>query len=102
MTEDIKNKMKLKNKFYGQYMTHQTQTNSLLKVEGLPNDISNLITKSKDKYYQRINAKLNDPSLSNKTCWSILTIFAMVKKFLLYLRCLSMINLLQIFKKSCF
>ena len=63
MTEDIKNKIKLKNTFYRQYMRHQTQISSLLKVEDLRNEISNLITKSKEKYYQRINARLNDPSL---------------------------------------
>ena len=56
-------------------MRHQTQISSLLKVEDLRNEISNLITKSKEKYYQRINAKLNDPSLSNKTYWSILKTF---------------------------
>ena len=33
MTEDIKSKTKLKNKFYHQYMRHQTQISSLLKVE---------------------------------------------------------------------
>ena len=52
-------------------MRHQTQISSLLKVEDLRIEISNLIRKSKEKYYQRINAKLNDPSLSNKTYWSI-------------------------------
>ena len=75
MTKDIKNKIKLKNTFYRQYMRHQTQISSLLKVEDLCNEISNLITKSKEKYYQHINAKLNDPSLSSKTYWSILKTF---------------------------
>ena len=75
MTEYIKNKIKLKNKFYHEYMRHQTQISSLLEVEDLCNEISNLITKSKEKYYQRIDAKLNDPSLSNKTYWSMLKTF---------------------------
>ena len=43
------------------------QISNLLKVENLCNEISNLVTKSKERYYQRINAKLNYPSLSNKT-----------------------------------
>ena len=55
MTEDIKNKIKLKNNLYRQCMKHQTQISSRLKI------------KSKKKYYQRINTKLNDTSLSNKT-----------------------------------
>ena len=80
MTEDIKNKIKLKNNLYRQCMKHQTQISSFLKVEDLRIEISNLITKSKEKYYQRINAKLNDPSLSNKTYWSILKTFYSCKK----------------------
>ena len=71
MTEDIKNKTKFKNNLYRQYMRHQTQISSFLKAD-LCIEISNLITKSKEKYYQHNNAKLNDPSLSNKTYWSIL------------------------------
>ena len=61
-------------------MRHQTQISRLLKVEDLRNEISNLITKSKEKYYQRINAKLNDPSLNDKTYWSILKTFYNGKK----------------------
>ena len=41
-------KTKLKNNLYRQYMKHQTQISSLLKVEDLRIEISNLITKSKD------------------------------------------------------
>ena len=51
MTEDIQNKLKLKNDFYRQCMRHQTQIISLVKAEDLRNEISNLITKSKKKYY---------------------------------------------------
>ena len=61
MTEDIKNKIKFKNNLYRQYMRHQKQISSLLKVEDLRIEISNLITKSNKNCYQRINTKLNDP-----------------------------------------
>ena len=61
-------------------MRHQTQISRLLKVEDLCNKISNLTAKSREKYYQRINAKSNDPSLSNKTHWSILKTFCNSKK----------------------
>ena len=50
MTEDIEKKIKLKNKFYRQYMRHQSQISNLLKVGDLRNEISNLITKSKEIY----------------------------------------------------
>ena len=49
MTKDIKNEIKLKNTSYRQCMRHQTQISSLLKVEDLRNEISNLITKSSKK-----------------------------------------------------
>ena len=75
MTEDIENKIKLKNKFYRQYMRHQTQISSLLKIGDIRKEISNLITKSKEIHYQRIDEKLNDPSLNNKIYWSILKTF---------------------------
>ena len=77
MTEDIKSKIKLNHKFYRPYMRHHMQISSLLKVKDLHNEI---ITKSKEKYYQCINAKLNDPSLSNKTYWPILKTFYNGKK----------------------
>ena len=51
------------------------QISSLLKVEDLRNEMSNLIAKSKEKYYQRHNAKLNDPTISNKTYLPILKTF---------------------------
>ena len=57
MTEDIKNKIKFKNHLYCQCMKHQTQISSFLKVEDLCIEITNLITKSKEKYYQCNNAK---------------------------------------------
>ena len=50
MTEDIKNKIKLKNNLYRQCMKHQTQISSLLKVEDLRIEISNLITKSNSTF----------------------------------------------------
>ena len=53
MTDDIKNKIKLKKCFfYRQYMRHQIS--GLLKIEDFPNEIKILITKSKEKNYQLI------------------------------------------------
>ena len=63
MTDNIKNKMKLKNKFQRQYIRHQRQISNLLKNKDLYSEINSLITESKEKYYQTINAKLNDPSI---------------------------------------
>ena len=56
-------------------MRHQMQISSLLKIEDLGNEISNLITKSKQKHYQRTDGKLNDLSLCNKPYCSIMETF---------------------------
>ena len=61
-------------------MRHQRQISGLLKIKNLRNEINSFITKSKEKYYQRINTKLNDQSLSNKTYWSTLKTFFNGKK----------------------
>ena len=72
MTKDIKNKIKLKKTFYRKYMRYQNTNQQSSE--------NNIITKSKEKYYQLINAKLNYPSISNKTSWSILKTFYNSKK----------------------
>ena len=84
ITEDIKNKINLKNKFCRLLSSERRKS-------------------SKEKYYQRINAKVNDSLktlLSNKTYWSILKIFSIVRNFVSYLRSLLTINLLLVFKKK--
>ena len=47
--------MKLKNKSYHQYMKRQRKTGAFQKTEDLRSKISNLITKSMEKYYHAIN-----------------------------------------------
>ena len=47
VSEDIKDKIEIKNKFYRQCIRHWAQISSLLKLENLHNKISNLVTKSK-------------------------------------------------------
>ena len=61
-------------------MRHEKQISDLLKIQDLRNEINSLNTKSKEKYYHCTNTKLNCPSLSNKTYWSILKTFFNIKK----------------------
>ena len=65
MTDDIENKIKLK-KLPSIYETSKAN--------------QYLITKSKERCYQHINTTLSDPSLSDKTYWSIVKTFFSVKK----------------------
>ena len=100
MNDDIKNKVKLKDKLYRRYLIHQKNSKDFAKVEGLRNEIDNLICKSKKEYYQNINRKLNDPPTSSKNYWSIMKYFFNGRKFLQYLLCSLTVRLSLIFKKK--
>ena len=52
MNHDIKNKTKLKHKLYHRYWRQKKSNKDFSKLE---NEIDNLISKSKKKYYQNIN-----------------------------------------------
>ena len=51
-------------------MKHQRKTGGLQKTEDLGNKISNLITKSKEKYFHAINLKLKTFLSISKTSFS--------------------------------
>ena len=44
------------------------------------NVVSNIICKRKEEYHYHLASKLNNPSISAKTNWSILKIFHNVKR----------------------
>ena len=75
MNDDIKNKVKLKHKLCHRYLRYKRNNKEFAKLEDLCNEIDDLISKSKKEYYQNINRKLNDPSTSSKTYWSIMNFF---------------------------
>ena len=60
LNDDIKNKVNLKHKPYHRYLKHQKNNEDFAKLEGLQNEIDNLISKSKNEYFQKINRKLNN------------------------------------------
>ena len=72
MKDDIRNKVMLKHTFYHCYFRHQRNNEDFAKLEDLPNEIDNLISKSQKEYYQNINRKLNDLSTSCRTHLSIM------------------------------
>ena len=85
--------MKLKNKSYHQYMKRQRKTGAFQKTENLCSKISNLITKSMEKYYPRNKSKLKTFLSTLKTSFS-------GKKVSIYLCFLLIIRLLPILKKE--
>ena len=59
--DDIKSKIKLKHKLYHRHLRHKRKNEDFAKLEHLRNEIHNLISKSKNEYYENINRKLNGP-----------------------------------------
>ena len=80
MNDDVKNKTKLKHKLYHRYWRQKRSNKDFAKLENFRNEIDNLISKSKKKYYQNINKKLNDPLTSSKTYLSTTKTFFNGKK----------------------
>ena len=75
MNDDIKNKVKLKHKLYHCYLRHQKNNK-----EDLQNENDNLISKSKKEYYQNIDRKLDNQSITCKTFSSVMKTFFNGKK----------------------
>ena len=80
MNDDIKSKIKLNHKLYHLYLRCKGNNEDFAKLEHLRNETDNLISKSKNEYYQNINRKLNDPLTRSKTYWSIMKTFFRGKK----------------------
>ena len=67
MTEIIKNKIKSKSSLY--------KSNKFIDLQDLSKEISTMILERKEKYYNHLSMKLNNPNTSAKTYWSILKSF---------------------------
>ena len=67
MTEIIKNKIKSKSSLY--------KSNKFIDLQNLSKEISTMILERKEKYYNHLSMKLNNPNTSAKTYWSILKSF---------------------------
>ena len=80
MNETIKSKIKTKNKLYKQYIKNGRFESDFVFIENLITEINDLITLTKELYYEKLAKKLNDPFLQAKTYWSILKTFYNDKK----------------------
>ena len=72
MNENIKSKVKAKNKLDQVYVINGRQETDFCALEGSVNNLNDLILQSKTSYYKYLGRKLNDPTLHSKTYWSIL------------------------------
>ena len=69
----IKNKINLKRSL--------SKSNKFIETQILSTEISTLILERKEKYYDDLSMKLNDPKTGAKTYWSILNLSIMIVKY---------------------
>ena len=80
MNEIIKSKIKRKNLFFKQYIQNGRFESDFVFLENLITEINELISSTKNLYYESLAKKLNNPLLQAKTYWSILKSFHNEKK----------------------
>ena len=67
MTEKIKEKIKWKHKVYRDYLKNRKTKADYMFVHHGITEVSQLISESKDKYFNKLSIKLNNPKTSFKT-----------------------------------
>ena len=75
MNENIKSKIKAKNKLYQQHVKKGRQETDFCALEKSIRNLNDLILQTKTSYYENLGKKLNDTRFQSKTCWSILKSF---------------------------
>ena len=75
INDNIKNKIKWKNSMYKNYKRNGQKIEDYELLVKPVSEVSQLIEKSKDEYYYRLRKRLNDPSTSAKSYWTILKTF---------------------------
>ena len=75
MNESIKSMIKTKNLLFKQYIQNGRFESDFLFLENLITEINELISSTKNLYYEKLAKKLNNPLLQAKTYWSILKSF---------------------------
>ena len=80
MNEVIKSKIKTKNLLFKQYIQNGRFESDFVFLETLITETNELISSTKNLYYENLAKKLNNLLLQAKTYWSILKTFFNEKK----------------------
>ena len=80
MNENIKSKIKTKNLLFKQYIQNGRFESDFVFLENLTTAINELVSSTKNLYYENLAKNLNNPVLQAKTYWSILKSFYNEKK----------------------
>ena len=76
----IKSKIKTKNLLFKQYIQNRRLESDFVFLEALITEIDELISSTKNLYYENLARKVNIPLLQAKTYWTILKTFYNEKK----------------------
>ena len=80
MNENIKSKIKTKNLLFKQYIQNGRFESDFVFLENLITAINELVSSTKNLYYENLAKNLNNPVLQARTYWSILKSFYNEKK----------------------
>ena len=72
MSQNIKSKIKAKNKLYQVHIKKGRQETAFCALEESVRNLNDLILQTKTSYYEDLGKKLNAPKLQSKTYWFIL------------------------------
>ena len=78
--KQIKTLIEKKNHLFKSYMDNGRLVVVYIKLQKAGAELINIITSSKENFYNNLAKKLNDPNISNKTYWSIMKTFIYRKK----------------------
>ena len=80
MNHFVKTKIKFKNQLYNTYIKIGYKDNDYNILHEAINEVSKIISTRKEEYHYHLASKLNNPSTSVKTYWSIIKTFYNGKK----------------------
>ena len=72
MNKEIKSALRKKNRVYKRFICSGRLPEHEAKLQQVTEEVSNLITHSKDTYFKKLGDRLNDPRTGQKTYWSVL------------------------------
>ena len=78
MNQNIKSKIKAKNKFYQEYIKKGRQETDFCALEESVRNLNDLILQTKTSYYENLGRKLNDPTLQTP----VKNVLVHIKRFL--------------------
>ena len=84
LNDHTKRLINLKNKIFKKHLKDGRPKSVYENLQTITWDLTEVVTNSKNVYYERLANKLSDPNTSAKAYWSIINTLSALKKFQLY------------------